>query len=362
MTGDSPLWPGAAPDLDNPGLPAPDGPHEAALSDRLAAAVDAVDAPDAVFAVSRHGQRLVRCGGTAPAPAYPREDLRFEIGSASKTFTALLLTELIQRGTVTGAEPAIALLGHAPPAQTAPATLAHLITHTSGLPALPTDFYLRALPAWHSNPYARYPSARVVEAFVRRPGRHRPGTRWHYSNFAVAVLGHALAAATSTPWEDLLHTHVLRPLGLDGTVLRPGDADPRLDAAGHRKDGRSPTPPFDAGGFQAAGAVRSPPHDLLTFLEAHLQPHGSPLEAALSAVRRPVLRRGLGHRHVHTVGWFRHPTRGGPMYFHSGATLGQQAFMGFRPDSATALVAVCTRRFRAHDPFVATAYGLLAGL
>jgi hypothetical protein len=73
-----------------------------------------------------------------------------------------------------------------------------------------------------------------------------------------------------------------------------------------------------------------------------------------------VLRRGLGHRHVHTVGWFRHPTAGGPMYFHSGATLGQQAFLGFRPDTATALVAVCTRRFRPNDPFVATAYGLLA--
>ncbi len=75
----------------------------------------------------------------------------------------------------------------------------------------------------------------------------------------------------------------------------------------------------------------------------------------------PVLRRGLGHRHVHTVAWFRHPTDGGPMYFHSGATLGQQAFLGFRPDTGTALAAVCTRRFRARDPFIATAYALLAG-
>jgi hypothetical protein len=48
------------------------------------------------------------------------------------------------------------------------------------------------------------------------------------------------------------------------------------------------------------------------------------------------------------------------MYFHSGATLGQQAFLGFRPDTDTALAAVCTRRFRARDPFIATAYALLA--
>jgi hypothetical protein len=44
---------------------------------------------------------------------------------------------------------------------------------------------------------------------------------------------------------------------------------------------------------------------------------------------------------------------------NSGATLGQQALLGFRPDTGTALAAVCTRRFRAHAPFVAAAYALL---
>jgi CubicO group peptidase (beta-lactamase class C family) len=360
MSGAAVPWPGEALDLDED-RPAPAKPvDEDAFGERLAAAVDAVDAPDVVFALSRHGRRLVRCGGTGPVPARPREELRYEIGSATKTFTALLLTELIQHGAVTGAEPARALLAPGRPTSAPPVTPAHLITHTSGLPALPSDFHVRALPAWRTNPYARYPSARVVEAFLRHRSRRRPGTRWHYSNFGVAVLGHALAAATDTPWDDLLDTRVLRPLGLGATIPRPAALDPHSDAVGHRKDGHTPTPAFDAGGFQAAGAVRATPHDLLTFLEAHLQPGGSPLERALGAVRRPVLRRGPGHRQVHTVGWFRHPASGGPMYFHSGATLGQQAFLGFRPDTQTALVAVCTRRFRAHDPFVATAYALLA--
>ena len=360
MTGRATLWPGPPAGLDEeppPGNPPPDDPL---LGARLAAAVQAVDAPDVVFALSRHGQRLVRCGGTALPPPLPREDLRYETGSATKTFTALLLTRLIQDGVVGAAEPAAALLDPGRPEQAPPATLAHLITHTAGLPALPADFYVRALPAWHCNPYARYPASRVGAAFLRHRSRRRPGTRWRYSNFGVSVLGLALAAATDTPWEDLLRTRVLCPLGLGDTALRPADPEARLDAVGHRKDGHTPTPAFDAGGFQAAGAIRATPGDLLTFLEAHLRPRGSPLEDALRAVRRPVLRRGVGHRHVHTVGWFRHPTAGGPMYFHSGATLGQQAFLGFRPDTGTALVALCTRRFRAHDPFVTTAYGLLA--
>ncbi|WP_246111686.1 serine hydrolase domain-containing protein [Streptomyces hawaiiensis] len=344
-----------------PRVPSPEvSPDDDPLVERLADAVTASDAPDVVFALSRHGRRSIMSGGTALPPPLPRQNLRYEIGSASKTFTGLLLARLISSGRLSGGEPAAAFLGGGRPSGANPVTLAHLITHTSGLPALPTGFFLRGLPAWTTNPYARFPDARVVDAFLRHRPRHRPGTRWRYSNYGVAVLGHALSAATGTPWEDLLTDQVLHPLGLDGTTLRADDSG--LDALGHGRDGVSPVPAFDAGGFQAAGAVRATPHDLLTFLEAHLDPTGvAPrLAPALRAVRRPVLRRGIGHRHVHTIAWFRHPTDGGPMYFHSGATLGQQAFLGFRADTGTALAAVCTRRFRAHEPFLAAAYALLA--
>ncbi|KUM90947.1 MULTISPECIES: serine hydrolase domain-containing protein [Streptomyces] len=357
-------WPGGPPDLTDV-LP-PDVPQRGpAAADevvrrRLDAAVDAVDAPDVVFALSRHGRRTVRTGGTAPPPPVPRERLRYELGSASKTFTGLLLAQLTHTGLLSGGEPAAALLDPARRPDEQPVTLAHLITHTSGLPALPADFFVRALPAWRTNPYARYPAERVVDAFLRHRQHRRPGTRWHYSNFGVAVLGHALAAATGTPWEELLTGQVLGPLGLSEATLVPGGPD--TDATGHRRDGTTPLPPLAVGGFQAAGAVRAAPHDLLTFLEAHLDPSDRPLTGALRAVRRPVLRRGLGHRQVHTVAWFRHPAEGGPMYFHGGATLGQQAFLGFRPDTGTALAALCTRRFRVGDAFVPTAYALLAEL
>lgn len=346
-------------------MSAPARPHrpaplddEEALRRRLDAAVTAVDAPDVVLALSHHGHRTVHHGGTRTPPPVPREHLRYETGSASKVYAGLLLAHLTATGRLSGGEPAARCLDPRRPVGPAPVTLTHLITHTAGLPRLPADFYPRALPAWRTNPYARYSAERVVAAFVRHRPRHRPGTRWRYSNFGVAVLGHALAAALQTPWDTLLAEEVLRPLALTGTALTA--TGPDADATGHRGDG-TPVPALDAGGFRAAGAVRATPGDLLTLLEAHLDPPpGSPLAGALHAVRRPVLRRGLGHRHEHTLTWFRHPTGHGPMYFHSGATLGQQTFLGFRPDTGTALAAVCTRRFRARDPFVPTAYALLA--
>lgn len=323
-------------------------PHE-----RLDAAVRAVDAPDVVFASSVNGHRTVRASPGA-------EGLRYEIGSASKTYAGLLLAHLAGTGHVAYEDSAAACFGPQPPPLVAPITLRHLITHTSGLPPLPRDFYRQALPHWNTNPFAGYPAHRVVDAFLRARPRHRPGTRWRYSNFGVSALGHALSAATRTGWGALLAEQVLGPLGLAGTSTGP--ATDAGDAVGHGADGVREVPPLRIGGFAAAGAVRATPHDLLTFLEAHLRPERTPaLADALHAVRQPVLRRGMGKAHTHTLTWFQHPTDDGPAYFHGGATSGQQAFIGFCPGTGTAVAAVATRRFRRADAFVPTAYEVLFG-
>ncbi|MEU8769619.1 serine hydrolase domain-containing protein [Streptomyces griseus] len=337
----------------------------AATARLLAEAAHSVDAPDLVLAVSRNGIRTVHTGGSAEPGPVPRELMGYELGSASKPYAGLLLARLVAQGRVRYADRAADLLAPGFPVHPAVRriTLRHLLTHTSGLPGLPADFYPQAVPRWSTDPYGGYPADRVVRAFLRARPRHRPGTRWHYSNFAVSVLGHTLAAATGTPWEVLLHQQVLAPLGLDATRVRPGPEG--AEAVGHRRDG-TPVPALDTGGFTAAGAVRATPLDLLTFLEAHLaarpggpEPRDPTLDAALTDVSRPLLRRGLRHAHTHTLTWFHHPSPHGPVLFHAGATLGQQAFLGFRPDSGLAVAATATRRVHRADTFVAAAYGLL---
>lgn len=326
----------------------------------LAEAARTIDAPDLVIALSHRGHRIFQHGAGVP-PDAPRDLLRYELGSASKPFTGLLLAALVAAGRVRYEDSAAGLLAPGVPVHPAvrAITLRHLITHTAGLPALPADFYPQALPRWSTAPYSRYPADRIVRAFLRARPHHRPGTRWHYSNFAVSVLGHTLAAATGTSWEALLQQEVLGPLGLDGTRLRPGPT--AGDAVGHRRDGR-PLPALDIGGFTAAGAIRSTPPDLLTFLEAHLPAAVAPARppaAAFADVRRPLLRRGLRHAHTHTLTWFRHESARGPVFFHAGATPGQQMFLGFRPDTGTAVAAMCTRRVHRTDPFIATVHELL---
>ncbi|MGW7224564.1 serine hydrolase, partial [Streptomyces sp. NPDC054826] len=144
-------WPGRPLPPDGPPTAHPDRPGPEPGDERLAARLDeavaAADAPDAVFAVSRRGRRTVRSGGTAPPPARPRDTLRYEIGSATKAFTGLLLTRLVDRGRLSGAEPAAALLGGHPSRDGCPGGGGPLITRNGGLGGRPPGLLGRGEPA-----------------------------------------------------------------------------------------------------------------------------------------------------------------------------------------------------------------------
>src|SRR5579875_2701142 len=101
-----------------------------------------------VAGITEHGQREVMAWGTAKA------DSIFEIGSVTKTFTALTLAQMVEQKKVTLGEPIRELL---PPGSVArppgpEITLLDLATQHSGLPRLPDNMQ----PADPADPYADY--------------------------------------------------------------------------------------------------------------------------------------------------------------------------------------------------------------
>lgn len=332
----------------------------------LCAAAAGIDAPDVVLAVSRDGRRTVVTGGTSSGRdlPVPREQLRYETGSVTKTFTGLLLARLAQEERLDPGRPVSSFLrlGAVGQGESGRAgetvTPFHLMTHTSGLPGLPRTFR-RHVRRHSDNPFASSTHAQLRTAFDLHRQRARAGTRWRYSNFGVALLGPVLTAATGASFDRLVTDHVLGPLGLTATGAVH---EPDADATGHGSGSRLPLPPFDPGAFASAGALRATPDDLLTYLEAQLDPGRCPeLESALRRAQEPLLRRGLRRRETHTLSWFRHASGSGPVLFHSGATPGTETFIGFRPSTATAVVACATRGFHRGGTLGQTAYDLLTG-
>ncbi|GAA1311217.1 serine hydrolase domain-containing protein [Saccharothrix xinjiangensis] len=281
-------------------------------------------------------------------------ETRFEIGSITKTFTALLLAEMVRRGEVRYDDPVDDYL---PPGwrlrRPAPITLEHLATHTSGLPQLPLAAMPRVLPTLFTNTYQALGPDQVRAGLALARLRSAPGSQFRYSNIGVGLLGWLLAEAADLPFEHLLDRRVLRPLGLTST-----SGTPSPQAVGHWR-GR-PLPPWHIPGLPAAGLLRSTVHDMLTYLTAHLTPDATPLASALADTTRPRI--PLTDTADLCLVWFRRVRPGHDLLFHSGGTCGFTAFVGFSPQSGTALVALTNAGGTLRGSFIQRSYETLRAI
>jgi CubicO group peptidase (beta-lactamase class C family) len=307
-----------------------------------------------VVACVRGGEHALTVRGTGVDA-----DTRFELGSVTKTFTALLLADAVARGEVRLDDPLAAFLPPgARPRGAPPITLLHLATHTSGLPRLPRGSLRTSLPAWYSNPYAGYDEERLFDTLGRTGVRTRPGTRVSYSNLAVGLLGHALARAAGLPYPDLVVRRLGVPLGLVMTTC-----DPNAPQVTGYLRGR-PRPSWDMPALPAAGALRSTAADLTRCLAAYLDPAGveSPsLATALREVRRPRLVTPGGGDRLGLV-WNVRERPGHELVFHGGSTRGFTAFVGFSPQAGVALAALVNTAAGVRATFVQSGYDALRGL
>ncbi|MFD8781482.1 serine hydrolase domain-containing protein [Kitasatospora sp. NPDC059599] len=322
-----------------------------------------------------HGDREeVRCHGrlarTADAPTCT-PDTVFELGSVSKTFTALLLAEMTATGELAPADPVEDRL---PPdwlpvtvRSTDPIRLLHLATHTSGLPRLPPGLLAGAVRNWAGNPYTAFGDEQLRVALARTTVRCTPGSRYRYSNYGVGLLGRVLAETGGLPYGELLTRRVCRPLGLPATTCAP---DPANLATGYRH-GRA-VPPWSIPGLPGAGAVRSTGADLLRYLRAHLDAPrpgsscrgsgggggGGALGAALADVQRARLRLPHSTDELCLV-WNRRRSGGRDLYFHTGGTRGFTTFVGFSPETAAAVAVLANTGPILDGRFVQAGYEVL---
>jgi CubicO group peptidase (beta-lactamase class C family) len=260
-------------------------------------------------------------------------DTQFEIGSVTKVFTSLLLTESERLGKVSRLDPAAKYLlpaDDSAQAALAKITLLSLATHTSGLPRMPTNFGVNLA---NSDPYAKYDAAALVAA-LRRDGPTAPtGRGVAYSNFGAAVLGEALASAWNTSYADAVTAHVLAPLGLRATSLGLAGLPPPPNLApGHAMGKAVPNWTFVA--FAPAGALRSSARDMALFLSACVGKDSSPLRAALDATLQPQFASEETGGHI-GLGWQLTGEGENVVAWHNGATAGSHSFLAFSRKTGT---------------------------
>lgn len=223
------------------------------LARRLAAAQAEERLPSVSAAVFR-GDELVweQALGLADVEA-GREatpQTQYRIGSITKTFTAVGVMQLRDAGELSLDDPLTRFLpesAHGP-------TIGRMLAHSSGLQREPPGEIWETMKA----PSREELLAVTADAEQVVP----PGSWWHYSNLAFALLGEVVARAHGGTWEEALQERILDPLGLVRTTPEQDEPAARGYFVEPYSDAVRLEPELDLGGSGALGKLWSTTGDL----------------------------------------------------------------------------------------------------
>ena len=222
-----------------------------------------VDGEEVVLAA---GYGVADLGTGTPVDA----DTGFYIASSTKSFTALALAAMAERGEI-DLEAPLATWSTAPglPADLAArVSLADLLSHRSGLDNSPMSF--RAAMSGEHTPEVMQ---RLIAATVARD--NTPHGTFRYSNAGYNLATTLLEARDGRDWRVLVRDEVLRPIGMSDTTGWVSEARAGSVVAvghlGHGPDGpvRSPLQKVDST-MQSAGGLVSTADDMARWLEIQI--------------------------------------------------------------------------------------------
>lgn len=207
--------------------------------------------PSLVAGLVRDGRLVWHGARGTVGDAVPTRDTQYRIGSITKTFIGVCVMRLRDEGAVRLVD---RIGDHLPEVKQADATIAEFLSHSAGLQAETNG------PWWERTPGMDWPD--LAGSLGDDAQRHRPGSKFHYSNVGFGILGRLVAALRGMPWEDVVRTELLEPLGMSRTTTRPVPPHARGFAVHPWADVLLPEPEHDARAMGPAGQLWSTLDDL----------------------------------------------------------------------------------------------------
>lgn len=184
---------------------------------------------------------------------------RFEIGSATKQFTAAAILQLKERGKLRLDDRLAKYLPSFPHANAV--TLRQLLNQTSGLPDFTQTNHFFTRIAW-----TQAPTLANIERLSAGPLHFTPGTRWEYSNTNYTALGRVIEVVSHHSYHDYVRTNLFAPAGMtestfiDSEKALPNVATGYWNGVHHGKLRKAPVVPD--GWLWSAGDIVSTASDL----------------------------------------------------------------------------------------------------
>ncbi|MFJ5263135.1 serine hydrolase domain-containing protein [Streptomyces sp. NPDC088387] len=266
---------------------------------------------------------------------------RFRIGSVTKTFTAVVLLQLVDEGKLKLDTSVNRYLPGLLPDDKI--TVRHVLSHRSGLYDYTNDMFAKTVPGFEAVRTKKFTYRQLVNLSLRHPRTGRPGAAYSYSNTNFVVGGLLAEKLTGRTIATEYRKRIVEPLKLRDTFyVHPDTALPGRYARGYLTPDEAGAGLVDStrqtvSWAQSAGAVISTAKDLNTFYSALL---GGRLTSkkSLTEMQRWVT---VNDTQAYGLGLRRRTlTCGVSVYGHTGAVQGYYTFAFTSKDGRRSLTSM----------------------
>ena len=165
-------------------------------------------------------------------PATP--ETLYCIGSVTKSFTCLAIMQLQEKGVLSLEDPIEKYVPLRIRPKGEQIRIWHLMTHTSGIPALAyAEAVIRqsigASEKWL--PISSYQDMFTFMNEAEKWAHSKPGERWFYLNEGYILLGYIIEKVSGEKYEDYVRKEILDPLGMKRSFFRKEEVERDPDVA-----------------------------------------------------------------------------------------------------------------------------------
>ncbi len=225
---------------------------------------------DDVIHARGFGQRDLQKGLPATAKTL------YGIGSITKSFTCLSVMQLQMEGHLNVDDPVGKYLKFDVQPYGEPVTIRHLMTHSSGIPALAyAEAVIRkgagdggqGVPIGDVQDMITFMSD--CDEWVHAP----PGERWFYLNEGYVLLGGIIESVSGLSYDEYVTQHILKPLGMGRTYFHKDDVESDPHAAQPYvvdRDGNRHPENYLYGSITSDGGIISNVRDMVRYIRMYL--------------------------------------------------------------------------------------------